>query len=63
MTFGQTLLGTHDDVIKWKHILRQWPCVRGIHRPPVNSQHKGQGREKFDVFFDLRLNKRLRKQS
>ena len=23
----------HDDVIKWKHFPRRWPCVRGIHRP------------------------------
>ena len=22
----------HDDVIKWKHIPRNWPFVRGIHR-------------------------------
>ena len=34
----------HDDVIKWKHFLRHWPFVRGIHRPPVNSPHKGQWR-------------------
>ena len=34
----------HDDVIKWKHFLRYWPFVRGIHRPPVNSPHKGQWR-------------------
>ena len=33
----------HDDVIKWKHFPRNWPFVRGIHRSPVNSQHKGQG--------------------
>ena len=32
----------HDDVIKWKHIPRYWPFVRGIHRSPVNSPHKGQ---------------------
>ena len=32
----------HDDVIKWKHFLRYWPFVRGIHRSPVNSPHKGQ---------------------
>ena len=32
----------HDDVIKWKHFLRNWPFVRGIHRSPVNSPHKGQ---------------------
>ena len=34
----------HDDVIKWKHFPRYWPFVRGIHRSPVNSTHKGQGR-------------------
>ena len=32
----------HDDVIKWKHFPRYWPFVRGIHRWPVNSPHKGQ---------------------
>ena len=31
----------HDDVIKWKHFPRNWPFVRGIHRSPVNSPHKG----------------------
>ena len=34
----------HDDVIKWKHFPRKWPFVRGIHRSPVNSTHKGQWR-------------------
>ena len=34
----------HDDVIKWKHFLRYWPFVRGIHRSPVNSRHKDQWR-------------------
>ena len=43
---------------------RYWPFfVRGIHRSPVNSPHKGQWRGAFDVFFDLRLNIRLCKQS
>ena len=32
----------HDDVVKWKHFPRYWPFVRGIHRSPVNSPHKGQ---------------------
>ena len=36
------LLSLHDDVIKWKHFPRYWPFVRGIHRSPVNSSHKGQ---------------------
>ena len=36
-------------VIKWKHFPRYWPFVQGIHRSPL--------------FFDLRLNKQLNKQS
>ena len=34
----------HDDDIKWKWFPRYWPFVRGIHRSPVNSPHKGQWR-------------------
>ena len=34
----------HDDVIKRKKFPRYWPFVRGIHRSPVNSPHKGQWR-------------------
>ena len=37
----------HDDVIKWGHFPRHWPFVRGIHRSPVNSSHKGQWRGAF----------------
>ena len=37
----------HDDVIKWKHFPRYWPFVRGIHRSPVYSPHKGQWRGVF----------------
>ena len=33
---------SHDDVLKWKHFPRYWSFVRGIHRSPVNSPHKGQ---------------------
>ena len=35
----------HDDVINWKPFPRYWPFVRGTHRSPVNSPHKGQRRE------------------
>ena len=35
---------SHDDVIRWKHFPRYWPFVRGIHRSPMNSPHKGQWR-------------------
>ena len=34
----------HDDVIKWTKFPCNWPFVRGIHRSPVNSPHKGQWR-------------------
>ena len=34
----------HDDVITWTHFPRCWSFVRGIHRSPVNSSHKGQWR-------------------
>ena len=30
--------------MKLKHLPRYWPSVRGIHRSPVNSPHKGQWR-------------------
>ena len=30
--------------LKWKHFPRNWPFVRGIHRSPVKSPHKGQWR-------------------
>ena len=35
---------------------------RGIHRSRVNSLHKVPATRRFDVFFDLRLNKWLNKQ-
>ena len=37
----------HDDVIKWKHFPRYWSFLRGTHRSPVNSPHKGQWRVAF----------------
>ena len=53
------LRNAQDDVIEWKHFPHYWTIVRGIHQSPVGSPHKGQWR----VFVDLRLNKRLSKQS
>ena len=43
---GAPTTGTeiHDDVIKWEHLPRYWPFVRGIHHLPVNSPQKGQWR-------------------
>ena len=32
----------HGDVITLKHFPCYWPFVRGIHRSPVDSPHKGQ---------------------
>ena len=45
------LKAQHDYVFKWKHFLRYWPFLRGIHRSPVNSLHKGQWRR--DLMFSL----------
>ena len=52
----------HDNVIKWEHFPRYWPFVRETTSdgwfPSQRPVMRG-----FDVFFDLRLNKRLSKQS
>ena len=40
----EELIKPHDDVIKWEHIPRYWPFVRGIHWIPVDFPHKGQSR-------------------
>ena len=40
----QELSSYNDDVMKCKHFARYSPFVRGIHRSPVNSPHKGQWR-------------------
>ena len=53
----------HDDVIKWNHFSRYWPFVRGIHRSPVNSPHKGQWRRALMFSLICALNKRMGKQS
>ena len=41
---GPAILIIHDDIIKRKHLSRHWSFVRGIHRSPVTSPHKGQWR-------------------
>ena len=60
-------LFNHDDVIKQT---RYWPYVRGIHRSllgdsPAIGEFPLQRpvTRTFDVFFDLRLNRRLSEQS
>ena len=40
----------HDDVIKWKYFPRYWSFVRGIHRWPMNSPHKGPVTRKMFPF-------------
>ena len=49
----------HDDVIKWKHFVRYWPFVRGIHQSPVNSSHKGQWHGTL-IFFVICARKNCR---
>ena len=53
----------HVEVIKWKHFPCYWPFVRGIHRAPVNSLHKGQWRRALAFSLICVLKKRLSKQS
>ena len=51
----------HDDVIKWGHFPRYRPFVRGNSPVPGEFPAQRPVTRSFDVFFDLRLNKRLRK--
>ena len=50
----------------WRHQMETfsafWPCVRGIHQPPVISPAQRLVKRSFDFFY-LCLIKRLRKQS
>ena len=41
------VINVYDDIIKWKYFLCYSPFVRGIHRSPVDSPHKGQWRGTF----------------
>ena len=52
----------HNDAFKWEHFPRYWPFVRGSHQSPVDSFTKASHAELW-CLFDLRLNKRLSKQS
>ena len=52
----------HDDVIKWKLFPRNLHFLRGIHRSLVGEFPTQRSvTQSLDVFFDLRLNKRLSK--
>ena len=55
--------GANDDVIKWKHSLRCWPFVRGIHRSPVNSPHGTSDAELWCFFWSVPEKKLLSIQS
>ena len=50
----------------WRHQMEPFSALlalcAGNSQGPVNSPHKGPVTRSFDVFFDLRLNKRLSKQ-
>ena len=41
----------HDDVIKWKHFLRYWPFVQGIHRSWWIPRTKASDAELWFFFF------------
>ena len=51
------------EVITWKRFPYYWPFVREIHRPVVDSPHKGPILRSFNVFFVLSLNPLCDKQS
>ena len=55
-------IAEHDDVIKWKHFPRYWPFAREFTGHWWIPRTKASDAE-LNVFFDLRLNKRLSKQS
>ena len=60
--WGEVWVRIHDDVLKWKHFPRNWPFVRGNSPVPGEFPTQRPVTRNFDVFFDLRLNKRLSKQ-
>ena len=62
VSFGPVYCLSHDDVIKWKHFPRYWPCVRDIQWWPVVPLAKASDAE-FWCFLDVRLNRLLIKQS
>ena len=53
LNYGSSGFVYHDDVIKWKHFPRYCPFVRGIHRPPVDSSHKGKWRGALVFSLDI----------
>ena len=49
----------HDEVMRWKHFLYNWPIVTGNHQSLVVSPHSRPVMPSFDVFFDISLNNLL----
>ena len=44
---------THDDVIKWKHLPRNWPFVRGIHRDRWIPHTKASDAERWCFLWSV----------
>ena len=61
LELGHKPLSEHDDFIKWKHFLVTGPLCGEFTGPGEFPTQRPVTRS-FDVFFDLRLNKRLSKQ-
>ena len=61
LSFNVFKRNVHDGVIKWKHFPRYWFFCAG--NSPVTGEFPSQRpvTRSFDVFFDLRLNKRFGK--
>ena len=56
-----SLLDHNDDVIRWKHFPRYWPMC-GEFTGPGEFPAQRPVTQSSDVFFDMRLNKRMSKQ-
>ena len=64
MAVDRWVLPQNDDVMQLKRFSCDCPFVRGIHRSPVDSPHKGTVTRGFrDVHFGVSLNKLMNKQS
>ena len=64
LRFDGMLQVGHDDVIKWKHLQAALQAICAGNSPiPGEFPAQRPVTRSFDVFFDLRLNKRFSKQS
>ena len=53
----------HDDTLTWKRFLHNWIFVRGIHLCPTDPPYKGPALWCFNIFFVVKVNTLLNKQS